>query len=76
MDAKKLELLKTIISEAIDENSELLGIDEVYDSTAVEMIKEIQQILINKDDDFEIVEDIVCVFEKYNISAGTCHDFG
>ena len=76
MDAKKLELLKTIISEAIDENSELLGVDEVYDSTAVEMIKEIQQILINKDDDFEIVEDIVCVFEKYNISAGTFHDFG
>ena len=76
MDAKKLYLLKTIIAEAIDENSEVLGLDEVSNSTAVEMIKEIQQVLINKENDFEIVEDIVCIFEKYNISAGACHDFG
>ena len=26
-------------------------------------------------DDFEIVEKIVCVFEKYNIDFGGCHDF-
>lgn len=40
------------------------------------MIEEIQQVLMNKEDDFEIVEDIVCIFEKNNVSAGTCHDFG
>lgn len=76
MDAKKLYLLKTIIAEAIDENSEALGLNEVSNSTAVEMIGEIQQVLMNKEDDFEIVEDIVCIFEKYNISPGACHDFG
>lgn len=76
MDAKKLYLLKTIIADAIEENSEALGLEEVSDSTAVKMIKEIQQVLMNKEDDFEIVEDIVCIFEKYNVSAGACHDFG
>ncbi len=26
--------------------------------------------------DFDIVESIVRIFEKYNLDAGSCHDFG
>ncbi len=74
----KLELLKDVIIDVIAENIEFLGIDpdDIVDTKATKMIAEIQRVLMNKEDDFEIVEDIVCIFEKYNVSAGTCHDFG
>lgn len=74
----KLELLKDVIIDVITENIEFLGIDadDIVDTKATKMIEEIQQVLMNKEDDFEIVEDIVCIFEKNNVSAGTCHDFG
>ena len=40
------------------------------------MLVEIQNIIKNdKYSDFEIVEKIVCVFEKFKIDFGGCHDF-
>ena len=74
----KLELLKDVIIDVISENLDFLGInpDDIVDTKATKMIEEIQQVLMNKENDFEIVEDIVCIFEKYNVSAGSCHDFG
>ena len=74
----KLELLKDAVIDVITENIDFLGIDpdDIVDTKATKMLGEIQQVLVNKENDFEIVEDIVCIFEKYNVSAGTCHDFG
>lgn len=41
------------------------------------MLDEIVKVIRNDDiDDFFAVEEIVCIFEKYGISAGTRHDFG
>lgn len=52
------------------------------DNLCAKALKEIQVVLKNGNivdgnkSDFEIVEDIVCIFEKYHLNAGGCHDFG
>ncbi|MEE1224018.1 MAG: hypothetical protein UH081_02040 [Clostridia bacterium] len=51
-------------------------INEIADTTAIKALSEIQEILHSYDgNDFDTVEKIVCVFEKYNLSAGMAHDF-
>ena len=43
---------------------------------AIKALSEIKSIINNKEkEDFEAVEKIVCVFEKYNIDRGGRHDF-
>ncbi len=74
----KTELLKTHISDYI--NSQIhnfeIDADEIANTVAIKMLSEIQNILKNDDySDFEIVEEIVCVFEKYEIDFGNIHDF-
>ena len=73
----KLELLKDSIHDIIDSRLADIEInaDEIADTTAIKALSEIQNILAGDLDDFEIVEQIVCVFEKYNLNAGGCHDF-
>ena len=73
----KLELLKGSIHDIIDSRLTDIAInaDEVADTTAIKALSEIQNILAGDLDDFETVEQIVCVFEKYNLNAGGCHDF-
>ena len=74
----KTELLKAYISYIINERIEDFEIDanEIADSVAIKMLAEIQEIIKNDDySDFEMVEEIVCVFEKYKIDFGNCHDF-
>ena len=73
----KLELLKDCIHDIIDSRLADIEInaDEIADTTAIKALSEIQNILASDLDDFEIVEKIVCVFEKYNLNAGGCHDF-
>ena len=40
------------------------------------MLYEIQNVIKNEDySDFEAIEQIVCIFEKYNIDFGVRHDF-
>lgn len=54
-----------------------ININQIIQKPAVSALCEIQQCL--KDDslsDFDVVEEIVNIFEKYHISAGTRHDFG
>ena len=79
----KLELLKDTICHAVisgieyaEMNSEI-NVDEIADTKAIKILSEIKEI-INDDEksDFDMVEEIVCVFEKYGISAVACHDFG
>ena len=72
----KLELLKESIHDIIDSRLADIEInaDEIADTTAIKALSEIQNILASDLDDFEIVEQIVCVFENYNLNAGGCHD--
>jgi len=74
----KTELLKKYISDYVSENISDFLIDEnkIATTVAIEILSQIQSILKNSDySDFEIVEEIVCIFEKYKIDAGGCHDF-
>ena len=75
----KLELLQDAICDAVRQrlNYAEIDADKIADTTAIKALSEIKDI-INDDEksDFEMVEKIVCVFEKYHISAGACHDFG
>ncbi len=81
----KTELIKNEIIDIVTRNIDNLCIDadKIADTTATKMIDEIQKVLIkygadfnNKNSDFDIVEEIVCIFEKYGIDTGACHDFG
>lgn len=74
----RLELLKNSIHDIID--SHLLDItinaDEITNSTAVLVLAQIQGIIKNDAySDFEAIEEIVKVFEKYNLDFGNRHDF-
>ena len=43
---------------------------------AVRVLEEIVTVVRTPDlNDFEVVEEIVRILEKHNISAGSCHDF-
>ena len=73
----KLELLKDSIHDIIDSRLTdiVVNADEIADTTAIKVLSEIQNILVSDLDDFEIVEQIVCVFEKYKLDFGQYHDF-
>ena len=54
-----------------------IDVNEIAQTTAIKALSEISDVLHeNLENDFEIVEKIVCIFEKYNFSAGGTHDFG
>ena len=74
----KLELLKNHISDLINSQIENFEIDasQIADSVAIEILSEIQKVIQNEDySDFDAIEEIVCIFEKYNIDSGSRHDF-
>ena len=74
----KLELLKSHISDFINSNLKDFEIDatEICNTTAIKMLSEIQNVIKREDySDFEAIEEIVCIFEKYNIDFGFRHDF-
>ncbi|MBE7034244.1 MAG: hypothetical protein E7406_08475 [Ruminococcaceae bacterium] len=74
----KLELLKSYIKDYINNNLQDFEIDasEIADSKAINILAEIQNIIRNENySDFDVVEKIVCIFEKYSIDAGFRHDF-
>ena len=50
---------------------------KVVNTKAVRILQEIQDVLANDSkSDFDAIEEIVCIFEKYHISAKGRHDFG
>ena len=54
-----------------------IDVNEIAQTTAVNALSEIYDVLHEGiENDFEIVEKIVCIFEKYHISTGGTHDFG
>ena len=74
----KIELLKKYISDYINNSLENFEIDasQIADTTAIQMLREIQKVIKNEAySDFEAIEEIACIFEKYNIDFGNCHDF-
>ncbi len=74
----KLELLKSYISDFINSNLEDFEIDasKIANTTAINMLSEIQSIIRNENySDFDAIEEIVCIFERYNIDFGFRHDF-
>ena len=74
----KTELLKDYISHIIRENIVDFEIDasKIADSRAIEALTEIQAIIKDESNsDFNAIEKIVCVFEKYNLDFGVRHDF-
>ena len=74
----KVELLKNHITDFIKFKIEDFEIDasQIADTTAIQMLSEIQKVIKDENySDFEAVEEIVCIFNKYNIDTGSCHDF-
>lgn len=74
----KVELLKTHISDFINSRIEDFEIDadDIANTVAIIILAEIQEIIKNDSySDFERIEEIVFVFEKYKIDFGNCHDF-
>lgn len=75
----KLELISNAISETVIERlgTVCIDADKIADTSAIKVLSEIQKIIQNDDiSDFEAIEQIVVIFEKYGVSAGTRHDFG
>lgn len=74
----RIELLKAYVTEAVATHFEKLNIDadEIVSTKAINMLSEV--LIAIRDDsltDFDVVEKIVCMFEKNNIRCGTRHDF-
>lgn len=57
---------------------ELLQLLEQYEQGSETLcLKEIQAIIKNSEaDDFEAIEEIVCILNKYGWNTGSRHDFG
>jgi len=74
----KLELLRNYITDFVNNKIEDFEIDasQIADTTAIQALNEIQKVIKDESySDFEAIEEIVCIFEKYNIAAGFRHDF-
>lgn len=77
MARTKVDLIRRDVASFIASRIEdfEMDLDEIANSKAIRMIDEIQWVLQNIEDDFDIVERIVCIFENYGVSSGSCHDF-
>ena len=75
----KTELVKNYISSRIwDYVDDIIEFDanEIINTKAIEILQAIQNVIQSDMDDFEMIEEIVCIFERNNLNAGVCHDFG
>lgn len=74
----RVELLREHISDFVRSRIEDFEIDanEIANTKAIQMLDEIAKVIRNDElDDFFAIEEIVCIFEKYKVSAGARHDF-
>ncbi len=74
----KVELLKGYVSDFINGHINDFGIDADYiaNTTAISLLSEIRDAIVDEGNtDFEVVEKIVCAFEKCGIDCGGRHDF-
>lgn len=76
---EKIEMIKDEIEDVLTKHLRDVSLND--DTVATKALKEIQTVLKSGNivdgcmNDFEIVEEIVGIFEKYKIDAGGCHDF-
>ena len=75
----KTELIKGYIADAVCNQLTDFEIneDEIANSRAIIILNAVREIL-RKDElsDFEMIDEIVMLFHRYNIDCGGCHDFG
>ncbi len=74
----KLELIGNDISETVRRRLDKIDIDvnQIAQTTAISVLSEIQKTLQNDElPDFDAMEEIVLIFEKYHIDCGMRHDF-
>ena len=74
----KTDIIKEYIASTICDSITDFEIDadKIVDTKATMALAEIQKILHRDElDDFEMIDEIVQVFYKYNLDAGVCHDF-
>lgn len=74
----KVELLKEYVSDYINQRIDDFEIDadKIAESTAIKILREISNVLKNGHyDDIDMIEEIVCIFEKYGLDTGGCHDY-
>lgn len=74
----KIELLHNCIYDFIKGSLENCTIDvnNIANKKAISALNEIKNILCNNNlSDFDAIEEIVCIFEKYGIDTGGRHDF-
>ena len=75
----KTEILRGYVADFVCARIEDFDVDanEIANSRAINALGEIQLIIQNdKFSDFEMVEEIVNIFEKYELDFGATHDFG
>ncbi|MBR2499606.1 MAG: hypothetical protein IKB60_00850 [Clostridia bacterium] len=75
----RLEMFSKAVADSINAYLTYTEIDinDVVYTFSTAVLEEIKYIICNMDieDDFDVVEKIVCIFEKYNIDAGGRHNF-
>ena len=74
----KIDLLRNYVNDFILCKLEDFEIDadKIADTTAIKALAEIQSIVQNeKYSDFDALEEIVTIFEKYHLDFGARHDF-
>lgn len=70
--------MKRHICDCINYRIEDFDIDasQIADTTAIQMLSEIKKVIENENyPDFDAVEEIVCIFEKYSVDVEFRHDF-
>ena len=74
------DLLSYILQEELKNAIENMDADikDKMKILAIGILAEIQAVLERHYElsDFQIVEEIVCIMERYKIDCGACHDFG
>ena len=74
----KLELLRDYISDFVNSKIEDFEIDasQIADSKAIQILSEIQDVIKNEGySDYDAIDEIVCIFERYHIDAGFRRDY-
>ena len=75
----KLEIFAGAVADSINSAIEYIHIntDDVINSIALTALNEIRGVIQNPkiENDFDVVEKFVCIFEKYHIDAGFRHNF-
>ncbi|MBQ6794970.1 MAG: hypothetical protein IJO83_02360 [Clostridia bacterium] len=74
----KLELLRGYVADFVKNHicDFEVDADKIADSRAIAALKEIQEVIQDEDNtDFDAIEKIVLIFEKYQLSFSPRHDF-